>query len=210
MSSSAMRVDSRLWWASRRANSVISIMRGTMRFSSLDSNFPRVDSPTSSRLKVLLPAPEIAIGSRYLHPSEVAMAKAISRIVGRGIGPGEEIRTGHDSGKKPELLQIIRLYGAPGEIRTPDLTLRRRSLYPAELRARSFSIPHFCFSRRVQPARPLSAHGSPFSAPYSLFPALCTRSSSITDWISALAPSMPPRTACKSSAGLAGFRLDAQ
>ena len=27
--------------------------------------------------------------------------------------------------------------GAPGEIRTPDLMLRRHSLYPAELRARS-------------------------------------------------------------------------
>ncbi len=31
--------------------------------------------------------------------------------------------------------------GAPGEIRTPDLTLRRRSLYPAELRARFTRIP---------------------------------------------------------------------
>ncbi len=30
--------------------------------------------------------------------------------------------------------------GAPGEIRTPDLLLRRQSLYPAELRARSNSI----------------------------------------------------------------------
>ena len=30
-----------------------------------------------------------------------------------------------------------RLSGAPGEIRTPDLLLRRQSLYPAELRARS-------------------------------------------------------------------------
>ncbi len=29
-----------------------------------------------------------------------------------------------------------RLTGAPGEIRTPDLLLRRQSLYPAELRAR--------------------------------------------------------------------------
>ena len=27
--------------------------------------------------------------------------------------------------------------GAPGEIRTPDLLLRRQSLYPAELRART-------------------------------------------------------------------------
>ena len=30
--------------------------------------------------------------------------------------------------------------GAPGEIRTPDLQLRRLPLYPAELRARSFSL----------------------------------------------------------------------
>ncbi len=30
--------------------------------------------------------------------------------------------------------------GAPGEIRTPDLLLRRQSLYPAELRARSDTI----------------------------------------------------------------------
>ena len=29
--------------------------------------------------------------------------------------------------------------GAPGEIRTPDLLLRRQSLYPAELRARFFN-----------------------------------------------------------------------
>ena len=33
--------------------------------------------------------------------------------------------------------------GAPGEIRTPDLMLRRHSLYPAELRARFTRIPHF-------------------------------------------------------------------
>src|ERR1035438_8801533 len=31
-------------------------------------------------------------------------------------------------------------YGAPGEIRTPDLMLRRHPLYPAELRARSSRI----------------------------------------------------------------------
>jgi hypothetical protein len=34
--------------------------------------------------------------------------------------------------------EIFRRDGAPGEIRTPDLMLRRHSLYPAELRARSF------------------------------------------------------------------------
>ena len=36
--------------------------------------------------------------------------------------------------------------GAPGEIRTPDLMLRRHSLYPAELRARFNRIPHFALS----------------------------------------------------------------
>ena len=30
--------------------------------------------------------------------------------------------------------------GAPGEIRTPDLLLRRQPLYPAELRARDYSL----------------------------------------------------------------------
>ena len=35
------------------------------------------------------------------------------------------------------------MYGAPEKIRTSDLTLRRRSLYPAELRARLTRIPHF-------------------------------------------------------------------
>src|ERR1700733_11684650 len=38
--------------------------------------------------------------------------------------------------------------GAPGEIRTPDLTLRRRSLYPAELRARNLRIHQESLQRR--------------------------------------------------------------
>jgi hypothetical protein len=38
--------------------------------------------------------------------------------------------------------------GAPGEIRTPDLTLRRRSLYPAELRARKLRIHQESLLRR--------------------------------------------------------------
>src|SRR5581483_3805714 len=36
------------------------------------------------------------------------------------------------------------LSGAPGEIRTPDLLLRRQSLYPAELRARSRCFQFTC------------------------------------------------------------------
>jgi hypothetical protein len=35
------------------------------------------------------------------------------------------------------LLRAKEKCGAPGEIRTPDLLLRRQSLYPAELRART-------------------------------------------------------------------------
>ena len=47
-------------------------------------------------------------------------------------------------------------YGAPGEIRTPDLLLRRQSLYPAELRART---------RRQEHSYYINPHlGAPFLA----------------------------------------------
>ena len=36
--------------------------------------------------------------------------------------------------ENPEKWLQIGVYGVPGEIRTPGLSLRRRSLYPAELR----------------------------------------------------------------------------
>jgi hypothetical protein len=95
-----------------------------------------------------------------------------------------------------------RMHGAPGEIRTPDLTLRRRSLYPAELRARKLRIQHDRQrSRRFE--KVAVNHGC---AACSLF----SRSCSITDWISALAPLISPRTTSRSSAGFVGLRVDAQ
>jgi hypothetical protein len=39
-----------------------------------------------------------------------------------------------DRGKRA-LARQWKIYGGPGEIRTPDLTVRSRSLYPTELRA---------------------------------------------------------------------------
>ena len=39
--------------------------------------------------------------------------------------------------KKPRSLSEVFLYGAPGEIRTPDQVVRSHLLYPAELRVRS-------------------------------------------------------------------------
>jgi hypothetical protein len=41
---------------------------------------------------------------------------------------------------RPTATKVKEKGGAPGEIRTPDLLLRRQSLYPAELRARSFDF----------------------------------------------------------------------
>src|SRR3984957_20979393 len=40
--------------------------------------------------------------------------------------------------------------GAPGEIRTPDLLLRRQSLYPSELRAHSSRFQFTCAVRKHQ------------------------------------------------------------
>jgi hypothetical protein len=36
---------------------------------------------------------------------------------------------------QPGESRVVEEYGAPGEIRTPDLLIRSQSLYPAELRA---------------------------------------------------------------------------
>src|SRR5438105_7935587 len=87
--------------------------------------------------------------------------------------------------------------GAPGEIRTPDLTLRRRSLYPAELRARSTSIPYSWGKADQEQPHFSPVHAlqriSGFCTPYPLLPvsfSLSFRISSITDWINALAPSI--------------------
>jgi hypothetical protein len=54
-----------------------------------------------------------------------------------------ENRGGVNENRRQNALWKAEENGAPGEIRTPDLTLRRRSLYPAELRARPTRIPHF-------------------------------------------------------------------
>ena len=61
-------------------------------------------------------------------------------------------------------LELRELYGAPGEIRTPDLTLRRRSLYPAELRARNLRIQQDSLQRgRVAACRNRSLFGAALS-----------------------------------------------
>jgi hypothetical protein len=49
-----------------------------------------------------------------------------------------------EAGTLPSL-QVTESIGAPGEIRTPDLLLRRQSLYPAELRARLRRFYHLQF-----------------------------------------------------------------
>jgi hypothetical protein len=43
----------------------------------------------------------------------------------------------HSAHARERLMRKLLKSGAPGEIRTPDLLLRRQSLYPAELRART-------------------------------------------------------------------------
>ena len=50
----------------------------------------------------------------------------------------------------------LKTTGAPGEIRTPGLLLRRQPLYPAELRAHSDGTQigyHFCLSTRSAASR---------------------------------------------------------
>ena len=76
----------------------------------------------------------IAISSRQVHLSETVQ-HAMPRSGAHRNGNNEKT-SGSGSTEKPRKLRREGgKSGAPGEIRTPDLTLRRRSLYPAELRA---------------------------------------------------------------------------
>src|SRR5271157_3384499 len=60
--------------------------------------------------------------------------------VGTKLGTVRKVRKSAGSQSSRNLLTGKKNSGAPGEIRTPDLLLRRQSLYPAELRARSIKL----------------------------------------------------------------------
>jgi hypothetical protein len=77
----------------------------------------------------------VAISSRYVHPSADAVLSAMSRLGGHKIGHSQKSAEISSEAKTMQLIEGRRKSGAPGEIRTPDLMLRRHSLYPAELRA---------------------------------------------------------------------------
>src|SRR5262249_53905816 len=55
---------------------------------------------------------------------------------------------------KSKLFQIIEIYGDPGRIRTCDHSLRRRVLYPAELRGRR---PRRLIASRAESGNPAVA-----------------------------------------------------
>jgi thymidylate synthase ThyX len=84
----------------------------------------------------------IAISSRYVHPSEETVLAAFSRLGGHNFGSNAEKREIVTDVSRAEAIAFKEKTGAPGEIRTPDLLLRRQSLHPAELRARPLLSLH--------------------------------------------------------------------
>jgi hypothetical protein len=76
----------------------------------------------------------IAISSRYVHPSEDAIQKALSRLDGHKIGHTPKLEKSNEESKLRQTLTEMKISGAPGEIRTPDLLLRRQSTGALETR----------------------------------------------------------------------------
>jgi hypothetical protein len=72
----------------------------------------------------------------------------------RGNSGGRAYPAGRllEVGEMPVVIADIAKSGAPGEIRTPDVLLRRQMLYPAELRARRRN-PFQCTSLATFSAR---------------------------------------------------------
>jgi len=79
----------------------------------------------------------IAISSRYVHPSEDAVLNAMAKLGRQKLGTMRKRRKLLLPWNRRNLRRTKKVAGAPGEIRTPDLLLRRQSLYPTELRART-------------------------------------------------------------------------
>src|SRR5471032_967377 len=71
------------------------------------------------------------------------MADAHATAHSSGARTGSNCALNSGAVRQPVNLYILGRDGAPDKIRTCGLTLRRRSLYPAELRARLIRIPHF-------------------------------------------------------------------
>ncbi len=58
----------------------------------------------------------------------------------------------HSAHEREGLMGKLLKSGAPGEIRTPDLLLRRQSLYPAELRARTNELVYRAAGKPSMPS----------------------------------------------------------
>ena len=58
----------------------------------------------------------------------------------------------HSAHAREGLMRNLLKSGAPGEIRTPDLLLRRQSLYPAELRARTDKLVYRAAGKPSMPS----------------------------------------------------------
>jgi hypothetical protein len=77
---------------------------------------------------------------------------ALSRLSGHNSGHNSKSAELQEGLESPQPNEAEEEPGAPGEIRTPDLLLRRQSLYPAELRARGFHCNKLAFSLLYGPA----------------------------------------------------------
>ncbi len=84
------------------------------------------ESPGAVRLR--FPAVSLLLGR--------CNRNAMSRPGGHKIGHSQNQAKSKRKRKRRKPLKGMKNSGAPGEIRTPGLLLRRQSLYPAELRAR--------------------------------------------------------------------------
>jgi hypothetical protein len=65
----------------------------------------------------------------------------------------------HSAHAREKVMRNLLKTGAPGEIRTPDLLLRRQSLYPAELRARTHKLVYRAAGKPSMPSYKVKPQG---------------------------------------------------
>ena len=103
-----------------------------------------------NQTKPALLKPWVLYSFRHTFLTRLGESGAMSNVGGTILVTVKKRRKFRRASKRCNLLRRRERekYGAPGEIRTPDLMLRRHSLYPAELRARSKNYTRCCYRKR--------------------------------------------------------------
>ena len=112
----------------------------------------RKDSERPERLSLSVPGRDAFAPATAVQNRSIRFCRTPSRTAVR-FGSSQSHQPYSIKQKAPRSVEPFALYGAPGEIRTPDLLVRSQTLYPTELRAQK-TVPTSILTIPAEQASP--------------------------------------------------------